>query len=188
MRSKRLCDLQRLGQSDVGFSKTFRIQLWNFEILVLTKISVTGILTHSCIFFPLCACVRVCLCARVFVCVSKMRADVSKLEHPQLIASQHLSSLETTRPSRTPPRCVHSVLGQTDAMEMGWNQSGGRGEQPQISWQQQGGALRTRSGMHTRPSSLHRDQDWVWSPTSVRQIMPGQAAQRDKGFLNATHS
>jgi len=69
MRSKRLCDLQRLGQSDVGFSKTFRIQLWNFEILVLTKISVTGILTHSCIFFPLCACVRVCLCARVFVCV-----------------------------------------------------------------------------------------------------------------------
>jgi len=69
MRSKRLCDLQRLGQSDVGFSKTFRIQLWNFEILFLTKISVTGILTHSCIFFPLCACVRVCLCARVFVCV-----------------------------------------------------------------------------------------------------------------------
>jgi len=110
MPSEKLCDLQRLGQSDVGFSTTFRVQLWNFEILVLTKIFITGILTHSCIFFPLCI-VCVFLCALVFfVCVSKMRADISKFEQPQIIASQRLSSLETTRLSRRPPRCVHSVL------------------------------------------------------------------------------
>jgi len=35
--------------------------------------------------------------------------------------------------------------------------------------------------LHTRPSSLHRDQDWVLSPTSSWRIMPGQAAQKRQG-------